>query len=532
MGRSGPHPATSECGPFGRKVAGFWERERRYEVPRWLIERATERRLAGDWRGACREAGVVVGFDLARVASEHGTGVAEALENDLLYLAPDLLRWHLSGDADRYELAAYGDLRLFRPRPRPNSLEFGPARPGRFLAPGYVWDVRRAGEILARHGGRGRAPFFEADGTPREAAESPGDPVGWAERVSVLHERGLVEDAFAEAGIRLQLHPDDPQDLDERRWKLGMLPLALHRIEAEVGLLGGGRFRLNWPLQPFLPLPRPTEVSLMSLLLEALDDGLRVTYVRNRADLGPEPLVALPELFWHRSPDLDLVRAGRLTPDELHPLVREALFPGRDAAGGGGPGESAPPKVARVRCGDAWHEVSFERGALRIRGHTDEERRWEEALRAFGGKVAGCFAVRQSWDGAGFLPRALREQRRELFRRVERGDTEGVLRCLDVGYDAHARDGDGRSLLHWLHVLDHEVLLPRLLDEGFDLEARDFWDRTPLVAAVLTGAPAPAVRALVDAGARTDVRSAAIWGAESLAEAVHRVTRTGQDFLR
>jgi hypothetical protein len=35
-----------------RNLAG-WRRVRRYAVPRWMIEQATERRLAGDWRGAC-----------------------------------------------------------------------------------------------------------------------------------------------------------------------------------------------------------------------------------------------------------------------------------------------------------------------------------------------------------------------------------------------------------------------------------------------------------------------------------------------
>jgi hypothetical protein len=391
--------------------------------------------------------------------------------------------------------------------------------------------VRRAGEILARHGGRGRAPFFEADGMPRDAVESPGDPVEWAERVTVLHERGLVEEAFAEAGIELRLHADEVRYLDERRWKVAMVPVALHRIEAELRRLGGGRFRLSHSFWPFLPSPPRDGLRTMSLLLETLDDRVRVTYVRNRDDLGPEPVLTLPEMFWHRSPDLDLVRAGRLTPDELHPLVREAFFPGRDGAGAGGPDGPAPPRTARVRCRGDWHEVAFERGVLRVHGHTEEELRREEALRALGGKAAGCFAVRERWDGKGFLPRALREQRRELFHRAWCGDTEGVLRCLDLGYDAHARDGYGRSLLHWLHVLDHEALLPRLLDEGLGLEARDSWERTPLLAAVDDGAPAEAVRALVEAGALTDARSTTMWAGRTLADLIELRKRTDLGFL-
>ncbi|MFC5750424.1 hypothetical protein [Actinomadura rugatobispora] len=511
MGR----PGTAACPPFGRKAAGFWERERRYGTPRWRIERATERRLAGDWLGACRAAGVDVGFDLAEVASEHGARVAERLERDLLHLAPDLLRWHLSGDADAYALAAYGKSRLFLSWPE--GLGFG-AKPDVLLAPGHVWDVRRSGELLARLGGRGRAPFFEADGTPREPPEVPDGPVERAERLTALFERGAVQEAFAEAGIEL-LAPGNARALEflGRVPLVGRVPLDLHRIEKEVRLLGGGRFLVQ--MWRFSLTPNTWDAQT-DLLLETMDDRLRVTWMRPGDVDGPAD--PLPELFWRRSPDLDLVRAGRLTPDELHPLVREALFPERVPDGPVGPG-GAPPEVARVRCRGEWHEVSFRRGELRVHAHTDEERRREGTLRALGGTVPGCFTVRERWDGDGFLPRALREQRRELFHRVECGDTEGVLRCLESGFDAHARDGDGRSLLHWLHVLDHEVLLPRLLDEGFDLEARDVWGRSPLVAAVANGASAAAVRALIGAGACADVSGglpaeiARIWNRKDLA---------------
>ncbi|GAA2398423.1 hypothetical protein GCM10010191_01430 [Actinomadura vinacea] len=521
MGRSGP---------FGARVAGFWERERRYEVPRWLIERATERRLAGDWRGACAAVGLGVKFDLRDVAAQHGADVAEALADDLLNLAPDLLRWHTSGDADQYALAAYGDLRLFTGRG--NELKFGHAPPELLLAPGYMWDVRRSGEILARNGGVGRAPFFEADGTPRKPPEGPGDdPVERAERVTALQDRGLVDEAFAEAGIELRLHEEDAEDLDERRRRLGLLPMALYRIEPELRRLGGGRFLVTHSMWPFGPSPIRYGYHVMSLLLETVDGGVRATFLRHSRDGGLEPALALPEAFWHRSPDLELVRAGRLAPEELHPLVREAFFPELRMAGPGGPGDSPPPRVARVRCRGEWHEVSFERGFLHLHRHTDEERRRELALRALGGKVTGCFAVRRTWDGAGFLPRALREQRRELFRRVECGDAEGVLRCLDAGYDPFTLDGDGRSLMHFLYLMDHTVLFPRLRAEGLDLEARDARERTPLLAAVEGRAPAALVRTLVDAGARTNARSTKMWAARTAAQVAARDKRTDLDFL-
>ncbi|MFC7563501.1 hypothetical protein ACFQU9_09575 [Actinomadura namibiensis] len=78
-----------------REEMSSWTLVRRYAVPRWMIEQATERRLAGDWAGACAAAHVDVGFDLAEVAGGYGARAAADLEADLRHLAPDLLRWHL-----------------------------------------------------------------------------------------------------------------------------------------------------------------------------------------------------------------------------------------------------------------------------------------------------------------------------------------------------------------------------------------------------------------------------------------------------
>jgi len=143
-------------------------------------------------------------------------------------------------------------------------------------------------------------------------------------------------------------------------------------------------------------------------------------------------------------------------------------------------------------------------GRLRT-AHTEEEERRERAMRAFGGPVTGCFAVAQAWtSGTGWLPKALRAQRLEFFSRVQQGDTTEVLRLLDAGIDPHIRDGRQRTLLHLLHLLDYETMLPKLLAAGLDLEARDQSQRTPLHMAVGEG-PEALVRALLDAGARTDV---------------------------
>lgn len=110
-------------------------------------------------------------------------------------------------------------------------------------------------------------------------------------------------------------------------------------------------------------------------------------------------------------------------------------------------------------------------------------------------------------NGTGRLPRALRDQRRELFARVQHGDTPGVIRLLELGHDPRVRDGRRRTLLHLLHLLDHRSLLPRLLAAGLDIEDRDRDERTPLFECVSEGGSAELAHALIDAGARIDVVS-------------------------
>jgi ankyrin repeat protein len=162
--------------------------------------------------------------------------------------------------------------------------------------------------------------------------------------------------------------------------------------------------------------------------------------------------------------------------------------------------------------------------------HSDEEQQRERALRAFGGAVAGCFAVEQTWtSGEGRLPKALRAQRNELFVRAQHGDTPGVLELLDAGVDPRVRDGSGRTLLHVLNLVDHEALLPRLLAEGLDLEARDLRERTPLFVAVNDLGSRKLVEALVAAGARLDV---ADQSELSLDQLVRRYKRSDLAFLR
>ncbi|MFI6146893.1 ankyrin repeat domain-containing protein [Streptomyces sp. NPDC051109] len=550
-------------GGFRAEDGSAWRRIRRYAVPGWMIERATAHRLAGDWRAACAAAAVDLTFDLPALAARYGAPVAEAVEEDLRHLAPDLVRWHLpralggrtTVEPDvRVLLARYGGgagtpvlsvttgpmiegpQRLLLhcapvepPSPRRALGGFDRLRPEDWTAARPLWDARHALSLRERLGGGERLPFFRPDGTPLAADELPtgdpgtADPARHAEWVALLHARGDFAGAYEAAGIERDLTepPAVPRygTAPAPETLMATAGADLTRLGAEVRRLAeagaGERFRMgDWR---------------GSLVLEpvgsASGHGVRVR-AAGRDELGEVP--PLPLFAWKRLPDLELVRTGRIAPRELHPLVADALFPGAGPAAG--PPGPAGAKPVRVRCRGEWHEVRSQGGVLDLLPHSPEEQRRERAMRAFGGAIEGCFAVQQIWTtGEGRLPRALRAERRELFLRVQHGDTPGVVALLDAGTDPRVRDARGYTLLHVLHLLDHEVLLPRLLAAGLDLEARDKSGCTPLQVAVERGARVGLVRALLAAGSRIDVVDDADL---SLGQVIRRHKRTDLAFLR
>ncbi|MDT0328171.1 hypothetical protein [Nocardiopsis lambiniae] len=516
-------------------------RIRRYAVPRAMIERATERRLAGDWRGACAAANTDVALDLDAVRREHGAEFAASLAEDLHHLAPDLVRWHFprypavdrtSVDSDvpvilsrpgrdtgpwlvvrplrhaivapqRLTLALADDVhdalgaRPSRVRPRPRS----------WTAARYLWDARHVHETRERWGGGpDRAPFLHPDGTPRAPDELPtadpgtGDPAARTEWIEGLHRAGRVTEAFAAAGIGM---PEEEWTRTRRWMWTGVSPA---RIALEAAHL-------------FVSGAVPGDIGLHG----------RVRFVPGSAPGPPsmEPLPAKPadrapvEVPWEFPPDIDAVLSG-VSPDHLHPVVREALAPARPPADGAvGPPPWEPLGPVRVRCGREWHTVVLASGGPAI-PHTEEERRREAALRALGGRSTGCFAVATAWaTGRGRLPKALRAHRAALFEHVLHGDAEAVLAYLDAGGDPHVRNGEGDSLLHHLTHVDHRVLLPRLLDAGLDIDDAPSPGDTPLNRAIRYDDTVPLVRALVAAGARTD-RIGTGWKAPASLEALIR----------
>ncbi|MFE3554970.1 ankyrin repeat domain-containing protein [Streptomyces sp. NPDC059193] len=469
----------------------LWHRVRRFAVPRWMIEGATAARLAGDWRAACAAAAVDVALDPARIGAAHGDAGRDAAEADLAHLAPDLLRWHLPralvagtmlmggrvvllaryggggherehgyGREHRHEPGSPASYLVARTPPAWDApqrpvLDFVAADdPGLrraylvddWTAARHFWDARHAPQLRAWCGGAaGRLPFFRADGTPLGARElpdtepGPADPAAMEEWIAVLQARGDTVGAFTAAGVEV-----DPATWAlPARWGPGQpeaivsaLPLDLPRIVRELPrLIAAGyaaRFRLPGTYRG-------------DVVLEAAGPGAGAA-LRAQVTSYTSTGATVPGMVWRRAPDLQLVRTGRLAPEELHPLVAAALFPAAGPAAGP-PGPASVLEPVRVRCRGECHLVGFRDGELRI-PHSAREQQREQALTAFGGAVSGCFAVRRAWaTGQGRLPRALRPLRREVFERARHGDTPGIDALLAAGLDPAVRDPESGDTL-------------------------------------------------------------------------------------
>ncbi|GAA0420540.1 hypothetical protein Aca07nite_11630 [Actinoplanes capillaceus] len=452
------------------------ERIRRYAVPGWMIAECTAARERGDWRAACEAALIDVTFDDA--------GPVAGL---LAGFAPDLLRWHLPramGGAVHlagwrsYLLAGDGPVRpdtmvlmvrtletgnganrLTLDAVRAGDIEGRPICP----LPPYLWDARRAAEL------------------PHTGAAGPADS------------DAALAAAWTAAGWEL----DEDGFRSWRRWHLSLLrsldPVLaareLRRVSAQFG-------RWTWVLQD--------RWGVSELCLLASGDRIRVTVPASRpAETNGAELRLLPDVL--RPPiDRELIGEGRLDPADLHPLVRDVLAPGVT----GNPDPSLVPaglldeRVFRVRCRGVWHWVSVRAGRLELPEHSADERQRELSLQAFGGEIGGCFKADLGWHGrARWLPRALREHRRDLWLRLESGGPRVVTALLDAGLDPRLCDGGGRTLVHLLGAFGDPAVLPRLLAAGLDVDARDREGITPLFEALTRRWPVELITALVDAGA-------------------------------
>ncbi|GAA4215001.1 hypothetical protein [Actinocatenispora rupis] len=507
-------------------VRDLWRRVRRYAVSRRTIERATERRLSGDWAGACAAADVDVGIDLTRVTRRYGARCADRVEDDLRHLAPDLLRWHLPRGADgrlvpgrRYTLDRCGAAFLVAETVSAQRIRLvlagaaGPARDS-YRGHRYRWDARRADELRTRIGGTARrAPFFDPTGTPVPRPGAAHDTAGRYERVALA---GSTVDAWLLAGIPLRLRRS--RATRGAAVALARLPVAPARLLAETrGLLAAGSAGPGLHDAPAggagLPDPGGTAGEVDGWVRFRIGNGCAVVlssagpaYVVAAGAAPPVPV--LPDVAWQACVDLDLVRHDEIGPDELHPLVRDALFPARPGVASGPP-EPRRPGPVRVRCtGGESHALAVREGRLVAPAHPAAEQRRERVLARFGGPLAPCLATLDAWaSGAGRVPYELARQRYDALERVRHGDTDTLLWLLRNGLPATVRLADGGTLLHALPELDHGALLPALVAAGLSPDDTDHAGRDPAQRADLAGDPALAALLRTPTGdvpARTD----------------------------
>ncbi|GAA3283876.1 ankyrin repeat domain-containing protein [Dactylosporangium vinaceum] len=502
-------------------------------VPMSMIEQANERRLAGDWGGACRAAGITVDIQTEYIRRQYGTEVLDHVMDTMRHLVPDLLRWYIRRDRNGLPLKnVWYPLALF---PDGHALGVHPARwaqridirferiieqPGladeSFLHLRYRWDDRRTGDIRALCGiddpRTDRLLKLEEEG--RHAA-------AWAAAGYDMHVL-LFDRRFGRERIDPAAFSIDPDVRNHARGVAVERSLAWLR-PIHTALAAAARHTLaharelrdteTWPRPGHAPSnPRPDvddhlgltriDVKGRSIVLDGSRARLvsRVPY--NETDQARR-LLEIDEFgaTLERIARIPMVLARRpeeLQAEQLHPLVHRVLSTA----------PPVPPKAAelrttiRVRCDSATHEVAMRNGAFVV-PHTQAEIDRELALAALGGQVQGCVAAREGWrDPDVRMPRPMRRLQFDLMRLVLHGDTAAIVRALDRGLDPHVRDMWGRTLLHLLPQLpgSERLLLPRLLAAGLDPNARDDAGRTPLHEAVAEG-PEQMVRILLKAGA-------------------------------
>ncbi|WP_405584972.1 hypothetical protein [Streptomyces sp. NBC_01190] len=431
----------------------MWQRVRQYAVPPSMIASATARRAVGDWAGACAATRVDVDLDLRAVRDRHGTDLTTHLRADLRRLAPDLLRWHMpriapdgwlrpgltislaryrssgatplqlvvrtppawADGGQRMSLALWEESgngargHLSHPHPHPY-----PDRRFRLDLHRHLWDSERSGE-LARRCGAGEAPSMALPDRPH-APDRPGPP-----------DRPAVHDsAWASA-----------------RWA----------AEAELLLRAEGRAGGAFTV-------RLGARSRLVLEVVAPDDSHAPTFRPLREALPSQQVAALPvlpEAAARVLPDLELLRAGLVAPDRLHPLVAGALaVSGSVTAACSGPAAGPAPQPDdphRVECRGEVHRIALRDGALTAIDHDPAQLRREKLLVALGGPALSCLrAIDEVHRNPEALP-AVRE-------RLGHGDVAGALAVVEelLGSGAVLRDGPLREEL--------ESAVARRVDHG------------------------------------------------------------------
>ncbi|MEV6238306.1 hypothetical protein [Lentzea sp. NPDC051838] len=265
-------------------------------------------------------------------------------------------------------------------------------------------------------------PRISPDGLLR-----PGLTVSLA-RYGELHLVARTPPAWASAGQRISLalldspRPDRRFRLDQHRhlWDARRASELRERScgdpperwQGEAALLGGA--------------DRPVVVRL----------GHRRRIVLN-PDAPGKPF-QLPDASIWVPPDVELLRAGLIDADRLHPLVASALL--GTSAVARSPG--TPRDSRLVQCRGSTHRIGVVDGVLVPLDHSPDEIRREELLVALGGNGVPCL---QAIDAAHRHPASLVDVRA----RLDHGDTAGALAVVEdlLGPDALLRDGELRDEL-------------------------------------------------------------------------------------
>ncbi|MFJ4868940.1 hypothetical protein [Streptomyces sp. NPDC088757] len=411
----------------------MWQRVREYAVPPSMIETATARRAAGDWAGACAAARIDVDLDLRAVADRHGTDLTARLRADLRRLAPDLLRWHM-------------------PRIAPD----GRLRPGltltlaRYGSPGAVPPclVVRTPPAWADAGQRMSLAVWEGSGNdgPGRPSYAPPHPHPHPERRFRFDLHRHLWDAGRPDDLARRCGADGPPSvsppglpglpsLPDSPWAVGRWAAEAETLLRAEGLPPRGAFTVR------LGAGRRAAFALV-----APDDGHAPVLGPVREPLSPQEVAALPvlpEAAARTLPDLELLRAGLVAAERLHPLVAGALAASVPAASGVVSAPVRPPgDPHRVECRGEVHRIALKDGVLSAVDHDRDTLRREELMVALGGPALPCL---RAIDTAHRTPAALPAVRERLVH----GDVSGALAVVTglLGPDAVLRDGPLREEL-------------------------------------------------------------------------------------
>ncbi|MFI8952831.1 hypothetical protein ACIGO6_41095 [Streptomyces sp. NPDC053750] len=392
----------------------MWQRVREYAVPPSMIETATARRAVGDWAGACAAARIDVDLDLRAVRDRHGTDLVHRLRADLRRLSPDLLRWHMPRIAPDGRLRP--DLTLSLARYRSSG-----ALPLELVV--------RTPPAWADAGQRMSLALWEgsANGSPRHHPHPHPDRRFRLDLHRHLWDAGRSGELARRCGAygAPSAASTDPSAVPVALWAVGRWA-----AEAELLLRAEGRSRGAFVV-------RLDARSRAVLELVAPDDSHAPVLRPLREALPAQEeaaLPVLPEAAARVLPDLELLRAGLVAAERLHPLVAAAL-PVSDTGPVAGPG-AEPGDPHRVECRGEVHRIALRDGVLTAVDHDPTELRREELLVALGGPALPCL---RAIDAVHRTPEALPAVRE----RLRHGDVAGALVVVEglLGPAAVLRDG-------------------------------------------------------------------------------------------